>query len=1368
MALDHKMAAQIPAPAPMDIKGDVASNWKFFRSSFEDYLVATKLDAEDENTRVATLRSVLGKEAKMILQHLDMTDENRRRVTPTLESLEAYFLPQTNVVYERYVFRSALQQTGETFDEYLARLRRLASTCSYHQLEDEMIRDNIVYGIQDDSVRARLLREKDLKLPSAIDSCRASERARAQAKSMQAKDEQVNFTRKVHGSKFRSRPTSDFIKSCKYCGGSHECNRDKCPAYGKTCLKCSRDNHFASCCTTRDGKQWSKKSGRKFQKSKGRVSSKSVHVVASDNDNTEDSDEYCYTVSDKPVKRYMTTVKFRSQGKITPVQCQLDTGASRNTMPLEVYRQITGSNSNLRPSTTQLRTYDGGILKPLGFDRIQIETDDGPIRVHVEVVEKAPVTLLSGNTGEKLNLLTVNDQLVMHCGLAHDKMTRGLVLRDYKDVFTGLGQIGTLHIETDPNVKPVQNHSRRVPVPLQRELKDKLGEMEQKGIICRVNTPTPWINNMVAVKTPTKLRICLDPQELNKAVYRNHFPTQTLEELAPKLNSARIFTVVDAKDGFNQIVLDDDSSFLTTFWTPFGRFRWLRLPFGINSAPEEFSRILQDCLEGLPNVEVIADDILVYGSGSTDEEAEVAHDKAFKALMERARQRCLKLNPTKVKFKMPSVAYMGHIISAKGLQTDPEKVKAVVQMPVPTDVAGVQRLLGLVNYLSKFTPHLSSVCEPLRRLVDRDRPFSWLPQHDEAFKEIKALISSAPTLKFFDAAKPVTLECDASSVGLGAVLLQEGQPVAFASRALSATERNYAPIEWEALAVVFACEHFDSYILGKHVTVYSDHKPLETILNKSILKAPKRLQRMRLRLQRYELTVCHKSGKYMYISDALSRASLKSSNSVLDPTKTVIYTLGAAPSIAQEIESINPREGVSICDSRLERIKECCASDIQMQQLGRVIHEGWPDNKQQVPTDIREYWSYRDELNVHDGLLFRGTRVIIPQATRAEMIRKSHEAHQGIEATLQFARDVIYWPQMNKQLEEACRQCATCNQCAVMQREEPMMSYPIPDHPYQIVSSDVMEYEGQHYIVAVDHYSDYIEVQHIKDLTTKTTVKFFQNIFATHGIPLLLITDCGTNYTSREFAEFATEHGMNHVTSSPHHHQSNGRGEAAVKVVRGLLTKADLGKKPLGILLLAQRNTPSKGMNSSPTQRLMSRRTRTLLPAPRKAYFPEVREEVRELLLRRKQQNKRVKDRKARPLPELLIGQPIRAKAHPQNNRDPWVPATVSAKVNHRSWLVNFPGKGNRVRNRIHIKETTETPVTQQPSGIGEMPPQTAQMPHDQHDHQMSPRAESHSSGAPEVPTDTSVKTITEAVKSNDQKTTRSGRVVKTPQKYKQ
>jgi hypothetical protein len=267
--------------------------------------------------------------------------------------------------------------------------------------------------------------------------------------------------------------------------------------------------------------------------------------------------------------------------------------------------------------------------------------------------------------------------------------------------------------------------------------------------------------------------------------------------------------------------------------------------------------------------------------------------------------------------------------------------------------------------------------------VDQDRPFCWLPQHERAWKEIKVLIASAPTLRYYDSTKPVTLECDASSVGLGATLLEEGQPIAFASRALSTTERNYAPIECEALAVVFACEHLDSYILGKHVTVYSDHKPLETILNKSILKAPKRLQHMQLRLQHYDITVCHKPGKHMYIAYTLSRASLMNDNNVLDPSKTLIYHLGLVPSIDNELEQINPVAGVPITD-RQDRIRQSCASDTQMQQLAQMIKQGRGDNKQQVPVTVREYWPYRDELTVHDGLLFRGTRVIIPQAMRAE------------------------------------------------------------------------------------------------------------------------------------------------------------------------------------------------------------------------------------------------------------------------------------------------------------------------------------------------------------------------------------------------
>jgi len=255
-----------------------------------------------------------------------------------------------------------------------------------------------------------------------------------------------------------------------------------------------------------------------------------------------------------------------------------------------------------------------------------------------------------------------------------------------------------------------------------------------------------------------------------------------------------------------------------------------------------------------------------------------------------------------------------------------------------------------------------------------------------------------------------------------------------------------------------------------------------------------------------------------------------------------------------------------------------------------------------------------------------------------------------------------------------------------------MMSYPIPDHPYQIVSSDVFENEGKHYIVAVCHYSDYIDVKPLRSVTTKETIHFFNNIFATQGIPLLLITDNGTNYTSAEFAQFMNELGVHHVTSSPHHHQSNGRAEAAVKVAKSLLKRAENEAKPLWLLLLAQRNTPSKGMDSSPAQRLMSRRTRTLLPAPKKPYRPAIPEDVVTKLETRKRKNKQYRDQgiRVKDLPELLVGQPVRVKANPQLRRDPWVPAHVNRNVRDHSWEVVVAGKGPLVRNRTQVRETLE------------------------------------------------------------------------------
>ena len=208
----------------------------------------------------------------------------------------------------------------------------------------------------------------------------------------------------------------------------------------------------------------------------------------------------------------------------------------------------------------------------------------------------------------------------------------------------------------------------------------------------------------------------------------------------------------------------------------------------------------------------------------------------------------------KFKHRVSTVPFVGHRITADGLQVDPAKVSAVVNMPTPDSVAAIRRLMGMANYVSRFLPGLSDMMEPLRKLTCQDTEWWWGPEHDQAVEKVKKAITAAPVLRYFDSTKTATVQADASQVGLGAVLLQDGQPIAYASRALNSTEQQYAQIEKELLASLFGLEKFDQYVYGRCVIVQTDHKPLESIMKRSLLDAPRRLQRLLMRLQRYDFT----------------------------------------------------------------------------------------------------------------------------------------------------------------------------------------------------------------------------------------------------------------------------------------------------------------------------------------------------------------------------------------------------------------------------------------------------------------------------------------------------------------------------------
>ena len=533
---------------------------------------------------------------------------------------------------------------------------------------------------------------------------------------------------------------------------------------------------------------------------------------------------------------------------------------------------------------------------------------------------------------------------VSHVPVPWGRLTKASVMDTFKDVHAGLGTLGPpLHISMNPNVTPVQAHPHRCPVAKEAKASDAIHDLEKQGILKKVTELTAWISNSVYREKPDgSIRVCIDPsQTINKAIEVPKYPIPTVDELLPKLNNAKIFSCVDVYKGFTSIELDESSSFLTTMHTPIGRYRWLRMPFGVSLGPEEYQRRQHEALEGLTGVVNKADDTLVFGSGDSIEEAEKDHDINLGNLMLRCREVNLKLNPKKFQFKVKQVTWMGHLLSSNGITPHPDRVEAIKDMTPPQDVKGVQRFLGMCNYLSRFTPNLAEVVKPLTELTHGNAVWSWSSQHDKAFITAKSLIANATTLKFFDGNKPCVLQVDASDTGLGGALLQDGQPVAFTSSTLSATEINYAPIEKECLAIKVACTNFYQYLYGKQdVVVHSDHQPLETIFKKPLSKAPRRLQRMMLQLQPFKFTVVYKKGKYMYLADTLSRAALNLPTP--SDTQEEVFQCNSEDALEMfrvELE-IMELDSPDMYPSTLEEIKAATGADPTLSVLSAFVAHG--------------------------------------------------------------------------------------------------------------------------------------------------------------------------------------------------------------------------------------------------------------------------------------------------------------------------------------------------------------------------------------------------------------------------------------------
>ena len=567
-----------------------------------------------------------------------------------------------------------------------------------------------------------------------------------------------------------------------------------------------------------------------------------------------------------------------------------------------------------------------------------------------------------------------------------------------------------------------------------------------------------------------------------------------------------------------------------------------------------------------------------------------------------------------------------------------------------------------------------------------DKEFLWADQHTEAFTKAKELVSKAPCLRYFDVNAPVVLQIDASEYGLGAALLQpvkfpnrttevNWQPVAFSSSSLTATEQRYAQIEKETLAIVHAFRKFDQLLFGKsEITVHSDHKPLETIFKHPLASAPRRLQSMMLTLQRYSFTVEYREGSSLLIADTLSRAPLpETTHGHLHDE--LVYRV--------EFEDNNP-ELSNFQDATIQEIRTEASTDPEQIALRTFVETGWPNDKASVPVLIHPYWSVRHELTIHDGLLFKQDRVVIPSSLRSNILRKLHTAHRGTEFTLRHARSCVFWPGINSQIEDMCKNCTTCVQHVRQHPREPLKPYPVPTLPWQLVSQDLFALNGSAYLITVDHYSDFSELDRLPSIQSSSVIQATKQHFSRHGVPHTLITDNGAQFTSEAFKAFAEKYKFKHITSSPYWSQSNGRAEAAVKSAKHILLTAE----DADLALLSVRNTPPAGHTYSPAQCLFGRTLRSDLPQSSATLEPRTTHRDTFVLehLHRKSQQKKAYDKHAGPpLPKLPPGSYVYAKPPPTSSAKAWIPGEIVGPAGPRSYLIQT-GASQIRRNRVQLQ----------------------------------------------------------------------------------
>ena len=813
------------------------------------WMSVNKIDDDDKGK---VLLALVGPEAfEIIMNQTAPDDPSTKPYADLVKIAKDYYDVTKNALTERQEFRARQQTPGEGISDYILALKRLSRHCNYGDQLNENLRDTFVGGLSSKQIKQKLFLIKDLTWAKAQSEALAMEAANRDAQTAATGGEQQTIN-KVSGMKKFFKPkkmeqNKDSNNNCNRCTGKHP--EHKCPHKQSRCFKCNRYGHIATACHSRSQKN------NQYQK-------RQQHMVTT-GEETEEQEGGLYNlfaIGAKAAPPYTEVVNVNGKN----LSFMVDTAAAATVISDKLYRRHFASEVSLKPCYTSLFGFTGQKVPVVGKILVKVQYEGQCKQLPIIVVEGDKQSLLGRDWMLEIKL---NWSKILHSNRVNAVNVKGQnshsqvdnIVQKHLKVFetqVKLSQINnfTADVKLEKGSEPIFRKARPVPYSLLQKVESELGRLEKNGVIKKVKT-SKWASPIVvAPKTDGNIRICGDYKStVNTCVEDRTYPLPTADDIYAKLANGKYFSKIDLSSAYLQLALTEESKDKFTINTPKGLYQYERLPFGVSTAPSIFQSVMDQVLQGLNGVCCFLDDIL----RSTDSLEN--HVAVLDSVLQRLQNHNILAKKSKCEFAVKEVVYLGHRINASGLQPTEEKIQVITSAKIPSNVSELRTFLGIVSYYQKFIPNLANRCAPLYKLLHKDTKWRWSDECEKAVSELKEALTSDTLLVHYDPNKPLLLATDASPVGVGCVILhimEDGneRPIAYASRSLTSSERNYPQIEHEALGIVHGVKRFHKYLYGREFTLITDNQPLSRIFaeNKEIpTLAALRLQRWGLILSAY-------------------------------------------------------------------------------------------------------------------------------------------------------------------------------------------------------------------------------------------------------------------------------------------------------------------------------------------------------------------------------------------------------------------------------------------------------------------------------------------------------------------------------------